>query len=137
MTALRTGEDEWRGIFGSNPIYVSGTKIFRFEIKIRRINPDRSGMVIGLAKIRDRYSCCWGYGGSGYSYPSQTRAVVDQSEFQANDIIGVHLDNSKRQVSFYRNGSLLFINSRLLPLGIELYPAVYMHYVGDEVRIRC
>mmetsp|Transcript_16301 Transcript_16301/g.20909 ORF Transcript_16301/g.20909 Transcript_16301/m.20909 type:complete len:563 (-) Transcript_16301:732-2420(-) len=136
--AMRIGEDKWNGVFGNKSIIVSGKKQdIMFEILIKRIADDRSGMVIGLARKQDKaYSSCWGYGGSGYSYPSQTRAQIKHNEFQVGDVIGVRFEGVKRQVSFFKNGDLQFVNSRQPPIGTELHPVVHMYYNSDEVEIR-
>ena len=52
-----------------------------------------------------------------------------------SDIIGVLFNGQTRQVSFYRNGTLQFINTRSPPL-VDLYPVVYMHYGNDQVTIK-
>ena len=132
---VRSGIDNWKGIFGSHALCVNGRKAY-FEIVVDSINSDKSGMVIGLARLNDKYSNCWGYGGSGYSYPSQSRASQGrQHEFHEGDVIGVLFNGQTRQVSFYRNGTLQFINTRSPPL-VDLFPVVYMHYGNDAVAIK-
>ena len=58
-----------------------------------------------------------------------------QHEFSEGDVIGVLYRRETRQVSFYRNGSPQFVNSRVTP-DEDLYPVVYMHYGNDQVSIK-
>ena len=133
----KTGKESWKNCNVIGNEIVPKDKIIKWDIKINKIDGDRSGVSIGIANKNinlniSNYYQYWTYNCNGAMY-GKLQNLKDEA-FNSGDIMSWIVDQTQGTVEIKRNGNSLGVFNDL-PKNEDLIPFVSIYYPGDQIEL--